>query len=429
MRRSIRWAARLYPAAWRARYGDEFAALLEDVAPRWRDGLDVLQGALKMQLAAWSYRKTVAVMGLAGAILAAVISAQMPGRYVSTAFLRIRGGTRMAVTAALPEVLSRRSLVDIIQVENLYRTERRHHPLEEVIDTMRRDIALDIVEPSAVRPLGIRVRFSYPDAALAQRTNRELTRRLLETQAKSGYSTEVILPATLPARPVHPSHTVAILGGLLAGLLVGAAATGIHRRPTRWTLRVASAGLAGMLLGGAASYVVADRYVSSALMRISKGAQAALPAALSEESLAAIVRACDLYPGQRDAIDRIRRDVRVTRVNATTQFDVYRIAFTSGDSYKAQRAVREIVQRTAQSAARAGNGGRPLKGASDNQEFLAWLALPQGAVELIDAASFPEAPAGPNRLVAAMLGMLAGLMVGGYVWRSSAANIQQPAAA
>ena len=37
---------RLYPAAWRARYGDEMAALLEDRPASRRDRLDLLRGAL-----------------------------------------------------------------------------------------------------------------------------------------------------------------------------------------------------------------------------------------------------------------------------------------------------------------------------------------------------------------------------------------------
>jgi hypothetical protein len=36
MRRWMRIIARLYPAGWRARYGDEFDALLEDVRPGGR---------------------------------------------------------------------------------------------------------------------------------------------------------------------------------------------------------------------------------------------------------------------------------------------------------------------------------------------------------------------------------------------------------
>src|SRR5689334_9707652 len=41
MRRLTRWAAKLYPRAWRHRYGAELDALLEDIAPTWRDACDV----------------------------------------------------------------------------------------------------------------------------------------------------------------------------------------------------------------------------------------------------------------------------------------------------------------------------------------------------------------------------------------------------
>jgi hypothetical protein len=41
---------RLYPAAWRARYGDEFAELLASRPPRLRDRLDILAGAVDARI-------------------------------------------------------------------------------------------------------------------------------------------------------------------------------------------------------------------------------------------------------------------------------------------------------------------------------------------------------------------------------------------
>jgi Rieske Fe-S protein len=41
---------RAYPADWRARYGDEFLALLADRPDRWRDAADILAGALDARL-------------------------------------------------------------------------------------------------------------------------------------------------------------------------------------------------------------------------------------------------------------------------------------------------------------------------------------------------------------------------------------------
>jgi hypothetical protein len=46
MKRLARWLARLYPRQWRARYGQEFDALLEDVNLTWRDVFGVGLSAL-----------------------------------------------------------------------------------------------------------------------------------------------------------------------------------------------------------------------------------------------------------------------------------------------------------------------------------------------------------------------------------------------
>jgi hypothetical protein len=65
--RLIRLAGRLYPTSWPSRYGVEFEALLEDTVGEWHDALDVLLGALKMQMTTWNFAKITAAFGLAGA--------------------------------------------------------------------------------------------------------------------------------------------------------------------------------------------------------------------------------------------------------------------------------------------------------------------------------------------------------------------------
>jgi hypothetical protein len=50
---------RLYPAAWRARYGDEMLALLEDRRVGWRDRLDLVRGAVD---AHWLAPRSAATM-------------------------------------------------------------------------------------------------------------------------------------------------------------------------------------------------------------------------------------------------------------------------------------------------------------------------------------------------------------------------------
>ena len=50
MKRLLKLLARLYPSAWRNRYGAEYDALLEDTTPRTQDAFNVLWGATKMHL-------------------------------------------------------------------------------------------------------------------------------------------------------------------------------------------------------------------------------------------------------------------------------------------------------------------------------------------------------------------------------------------
>ncbi|HEY7334373.1 MAG TPA: hypothetical protein VH639_05785 [Bryobacteraceae bacterium] len=70
MRSLIRLAAKLYPGPWRARYGEEFEALLEDVGGGGRVVVDVLKGALLMRFQR-SWKGGSAAL-LATAVLSAV---------------------------------------------------------------------------------------------------------------------------------------------------------------------------------------------------------------------------------------------------------------------------------------------------------------------------------------------------------------------
>jgi hypothetical protein len=88
MRRVFRFLVLLYPRSWRARYGCEFDALLEDAGLRWRDFGDVLLSAVAVQMRTWGFGKIVASLGLVGALLGAAGSFALPEHYVSEAVLR-----------------------------------------------------------------------------------------------------------------------------------------------------------------------------------------------------------------------------------------------------------------------------------------------------------------------------------------------------
>jgi hypothetical protein len=70
MNRLARIVVRLYPSRWRARYGLELNALIEDSGAKPLDLLDLLAGALKMQFSYWKFPVGLALAGLAIATLA-----------------------------------------------------------------------------------------------------------------------------------------------------------------------------------------------------------------------------------------------------------------------------------------------------------------------------------------------------------------------
>src|SRR4051812_50122754 len=91
MKRWIGLAAKLYPRAWRQRYGEEFDALVEDMQPSWRQLTDVTRGAMQMQIRTGaSYLKLVGVLAGGGAILGGALSFRV------TTPLFFRGGVQPA---------------------------------------------------------------------------------------------------------------------------------------------------------------------------------------------------------------------------------------------------------------------------------------------------------------------------------------------
>jgi hypothetical protein len=88
MRRILKHLILLYPKPWRNRYGNEFDALLDAIPPTWPALLDVLKGAIKMQMKFGKLWKAVAAAALAAAVAGAIFSFDTPG-YRSEAVIRL----------------------------------------------------------------------------------------------------------------------------------------------------------------------------------------------------------------------------------------------------------------------------------------------------------------------------------------------------
>ena len=426
MRRWIGWAAYLYPPAWRARYGAEFDALLDDANVRWRDLADVLRGALIMQMTHWkSYAKVVGAAGIACAILALAGSFLIPSRYESRAVMRISpqsppaastpgesdAGQSQRLDQLAVQVLGRRSLMNLI-VEpalDLYREDRKRMTLADVAERMRtHDIRIMLYAAPRTGKPGAQafvISFEYPDRYKARQVVRELSGKFMAgLQGSPGL--ELLEGADLPETPILPNHIAFLWVGLGAGLLLGLLATLIWRRP-KWTLQMAGFIGAGFALALAIAYFIPDVYVSTAVMRFTGTADTARLSEiqqqiLSRDNLTRLIQLpqLDLYKTRRarmpltDVVEQMRaKDIRIRQAPAAGHAQAFVISFSYPERFKAQATVRELSGQFVEWSL-----GKP------HQEGYTFVML--------GSANLPQTPSYPNRLSIAILGAFAGLLSG-----------------
>lgn len=390
MRRLLWWATRVYPPAWRERYGAEFEALLEDAALQRGDVWDVLRGAFIMRMTKVNLVTIAAACALAGALIAGVTTLVRFTGYTSTGTIAVQAADSSQATAqfdlrrAMQRALSRGSLAEIIQrpALKLYPSERTRLPLEDVIEQMRHDTMIRFVGFESGR-LTASVSFRYADATLAQRTTEALMERLRTEFAKQA-QLQVIGQAA-PGEPTLSGKRWKLVGmgalaGLAAGLLLGALWSMVRNRE-RWNLRrIAGFAIAGTVIGFLVGMRVPDVFISTAVLNTSQPAD--VHAILSEEHLAGIAQR------QGIALKEMKAGIHVSKMSEGT---AYLISYENHDPVKAQHVTRELISMWLQTGLAS---GAPT------------------VTEVLDAPSMPASPISPNRLTITLLGTCAGLLLG-----------------
>jgi uncharacterized protein involved in exopolysaccharide biosynthesis len=245
-----RWLIRLYPAAWRKRYGDELEELMGDVPAGWAAALDLFKGAITMRLryqSAYGIVLAFMVTGVLCGLLASWLTAPMWQASVAGQITPMRisanqrqdGGPSVAfIRQTMDKVLSRNSLMNLVTDPrlNLYQKERLTTPLEQIEDTMRRNIRVAISSDANPRNGSrvFKISFAYPDARKALNTTNGLITRLIfeatSNRDAAGFSIDILDPPTLPQRPISPSRTRFMLIGFFTGLVLALVALLARRR-------------------------------------------------------------------------------------------------------------------------------------------------------------------------------------------------------
>jgi len=435
-----------------------------------------------------NWLKLSAGMAVAGAIVATAVSFTVPPRYESSAVLQVvpefdpvRPMSSQSIQELAADhivqvksvVLSRTTLVEIITSPSLdlYKEERQRMPVADVVELMRKQIRIRALAPTSapdgkISPLTFSISFAYPDRAKAQAVVSELVatfgqqnasvnwqRRLLyqafwqdEAKARAdhtrsappppaGETLAVLDPASLPRSSATRDRAVFSAVGMGAGLLLGLLAALAMRRPRHFTL-LGGFAMAGCVLAAAVSFLIPDRYTSTAVLWVSPANVTEDPTAtpsltqvverlpqlgpevLSRSNLARIIQKRDLYPQERtkepleDVIDHMRNhDIQFAFVELLpgSGARAFSFSYSYRDRFKATAAMRDLVTSFMAASftlteARAANASPTLRHILEHKAG--------ENLELIDPPSVPQTSSTPNRLNIALSGFAAGLLMG-----------------
>jgi hypothetical protein len=241
MRKIIHLAVRLYPARWRERYGPEFDALLEDINPGFGDLLNVVKGALLLQVSLSNVPLMAAAFALVGIFVAGLVSIETPRRYASTTVIAIDSAylpdefRQPSLLEVAPHVFGDGSLTRLIEQNGLYSDEFTRRPMVDRLKQFKENLIV-----ASISPYAWKVSFTYPDSVKAQKVTSDLMLGL----CRGGiHVTEQLAPneeirAHLHMRVIDdpqaalagPSLSEMISLGLGAGALAGIAIALMRRR-------------------------------------------------------------------------------------------------------------------------------------------------------------------------------------------------------
>ncbi len=383
MRRVQQLVALLYPPKWRARYGQEFSALLEELEPRTGDLFNLFTGAIRMHMTEWGYLKFAAVfaaIGLLGGLLAPLV---IPEQFQSNAVIGIPSAQKGSV--ALQHLFRRGVLKTVIEENDLYAKERLREPLEDVIEKMRaKNLRSHLNFPSQMT-----LAFTYPDRTAAQRTIQSLMSRL-----ESDPAFHTISAASTPQR-VSPNRLRLIFMCLGTSLLIGLVAIGGVRAPRDMLKTLVIYSSVGGILFGVGSLMIPNRYTSIAVLMSSDGKlfHTYNP---SDELIAATITQRKLFGGDNDGrittqdlTRRFRKQVKFVTGSSPGGLSLLYIYASSDDALEAQRLGQATIMQMFQ------NTGSP-----------------SSPFETTENASLPESPSSPNRVLIVGIGMGLGFLVG-----------------
>jgi capsular polysaccharide biosynthesis protein len=243
MHRLTKLASKLYPRWWRERYGDEFAALLEDARPGLRGTLDIARNALWAQVTTYTFKRTILAGALAGIAVAVIVSFFITPQVASTGNLiliaretpdnapRVLGNEFQRLTS---NALSDPNLTSIIRKLDLYQDERTRMQRNEILELMKRSISISMAT-RATNSTTVAIRFEYSEPRKALLTVEELTTALQRVNRETNEARPEVrsFRTALPTVVIYPARRNAVVTGLGLGIALGLVAHALMRAVSR----------------------------------------------------------------------------------------------------------------------------------------------------------------------------------------------------
>jgi hypothetical protein len=240
--------------------------------------------------------------------------------------------------------LSRGSLHDVIEKEQLYQRLIARLPMEDVLERMRRDVTFQCLDAAGL----CAIRFVYEDATHVQRA----TRDLLDKMSVPGLA--VMNAPVLPKHPEHPTRLEVTGLGLVGGFFLAWLAAGLWRS-SRIRLSTAAT-LVGGILAAAISFALPKTYVSIGRLAVSSLSPLDRTAAwnfwmpvsqtaLGTASLARIATnpslsiAANTKKSMPELLEELRKRIDI-KAECSDEFS---IAFRYGDPAKAQLINAQLI--------------------------------------------------------------------------------------
>ena len=239
-----RLAMRLYPWRWRARYGPELEALVEQSGDTWGTAVDIAKGALIMRLSgAVKPAYLVIASTLLGAAGGTIVAGTAPAHHSSVFDVEFESpaqSTEDRVRELASTAFSDANLERLIAQFGL--DGRAERPGSDAVRQLRSDIALTVAAPNTVR---VSLQQDLADAGQDGGWSAQVSERLaalmveanlLIAERRGQQGGPPPSRVRLTGRPRHmvdrPNATLAIVVGLSSGLATGLAIARLWRHHT-----------------------------------------------------------------------------------------------------------------------------------------------------------------------------------------------------